>query len=99
MNVKGGEQFIDFKHTSITVGTAVSIPGTHSALEGNYHKVVILANVVIGGIEYNNIIINMISTTTGICGILVLPSTDGTAIVKYMVTVSDADEITISVIA
>lgn len=50
----GGYQIIDLKDTDLVSGTGVTISGTHEAIEGSYRKPLLLANIVIGGVEKND---------------------------------------------
>lgn len=48
---KGGYQMVCLGGKSLTSGTAVSIPGTWNAIEGNYHKPILLTGIVISNVE------------------------------------------------
>lgn len=54
---KGGYQMVSLGGKSLTSGSAVSIPGTWDAIEGNYHKPVLLTGIVISEVEIADIFV------------------------------------------
>lgn len=86
---KGGYQIIDFKGTNFTVGTAVKIAGVHEAIEGNYHKSLLLENFSIEGVEQTAAWVSAAVADASY-------TLAGTGLSGRTITVTNTDEITIN---
>lgn len=56
--MRGGYQMLDFRGISIS-STAVTIDGVYETIEGNYYKPLLLCGINIGGVDKNDIFVEL----------------------------------------
>lgn len=57
--MRGGYKIIDFSTPWSIDGGTVKIDGIYEQFENNYHKVVMLTNITIDGVEKNDVFVNV----------------------------------------
>ena len=93
--MKGGYQIVDLKNVSITIDAEVpaTIPGVHNAIANANGKPILLEGIVVGGNAYPAQYIEVLpSSTSFIAKVTVVDN-------AYMLTVTNADVVTITTIS
>lgn len=64
MAIKGGYKLIDLKNNKFTVdGGGITIVGIYNSIETSYNKPLILTGINIGGVERNDIFVNLVDNS------------------------------------
>lgn len=86
MSVKGGYRILSLRDLDFTPGTAKTVPGLHQAIEGSHRKPYLLSGIVVGGVEYGALWVNL----QEVAGTYTATVTLGASVYTLTVTAEDA---------
>ena len=89
----GGYTIISLKDTNLVTATPVTIAGIHAKLESHFRKAILLADLVIDGVEKADRFVVFENSGGDYVGILYESITNA----KTYLTITDEDEVTVNV--
>lgn len=92
--MNGGYQIVDLNKISFTSGTAQTIPGIYNLIKSN-NKFKVFTNLVIGGVEYPDLIFSLTLSSTNYVGYI--PIVISASAIDYIsISISNSDSVTIT---